>query len=77
MRKPLKETSCKAQAKLLASHPNPDAVIQASISAGWQGLFPDRIASNVHPIRPAAPASLNDIDYTAGMERRSDGSYRI
>ncbi|WP_218619621.1 hypothetical protein [Pseudomonas aeruginosa] len=54
LRKPLKETTCKAQAKQLAGHPNPDAVIQASISAGWMGLFPDRVKSNVHPIRKGA-----------------------
>lgn len=44
-RKPLKESTCKAQAKLLADHPNPDAVIQASINAGWQGLFPERLTA--------------------------------
>jgi uncharacterized protein YdaU (DUF1376 family) len=50
MRKPLSETTCKAQAKQLENHPNPDQVILESISAGWQGLFPDRV-SNVLPMR--------------------------
>lgn len=49
-RKPLSESTCKAQARQLKDHPNPDQVIIESISAGWQGLFPDRV-SNVHPIR--------------------------
>lgn len=54
MRKPLKETTCRAQAKQLEGHPSPDAVVMASISAGWQGLFPDRV-TNVLPIRGGKP----------------------
>lgn len=54
LRKPLTETSCERQAKELAGHSSPDQVILASISAGWQGLFPDRI-SNVTPIRGGKP----------------------
>ncbi|SER51860.1 MULTISPECIES: hypothetical protein [Pseudomonas] len=51
--KPLKKTTCEAQAKLLEDHPDPDAVVQASINAGWQGLFPQGLA-NVHPISDAS-----------------------
>lgn len=29
--------------KDLTGHPNPDAVVEASIKAGWTGLFPDKI----------------------------------
>ena len=68
-RKPLNESTCKAQAQKLKDHPNPDQVIMESISAGWQGLFPDRV-SNVHPIRagkstrPALkPGEFYDVDW--------------
>lgn len=36
-----------------------------------------RPVSNVRPLHPSKIASLDGIDYTAGMERRPDGSYRI
>lgn len=34
-------------------------------------------AANVHPLHPSKITNLDSIDYTAGMERRPDGSYRI
>ncbi|SDI06821.1 hypothetical protein [Pseudomonas panipatensis] len=48
IRKPLTPTSCSQQAAQLATHPNPDSVIAASIASGWQGLFPDRVARSTN-----------------------------
>lgn len=75
--KPLKETTCEAQAVQLAGCANPDAVIEKSIAAGWQGLFPDD-----HGAKPAKTESrhtgLNQIDHRANLgEQNDDGSYPI
>ncbi|WP_235991942.1 helix-turn-helix domain-containing protein [Pseudomonas paracarnis] len=43
IRKPLTKTTCERQAKTLAGHHWPDAVIIQSISNGWTGLFPDKV----------------------------------
>ncbi|NHC53092.1 helix-turn-helix domain-containing protein [Pseudomonas sp. AU8050] len=43
IRKPLTKTTCERQAKTLAGHHWPDAVIIQSISSGWTGLFPDKV----------------------------------
>lgn len=43
IRKPLTATTCAKQAKTLAGHHAPDAVINQSISNGWTGLFPDKV----------------------------------
>lgn len=43
IRKPLTAKTCEQQAKALANHPAPDAVINQSISNGWTGLFPDKV----------------------------------
>lgn len=42
IRKPLTVTMCSQQARLLADHPNPDAVLLQSIGNGWTGLFPEK-----------------------------------
>ena len=41
--KRLTKTTCDRQAKTLAGHHAPDAVINQSISNGWTGLFPERV----------------------------------
>ncbi|MBH3342480.1 helix-turn-helix domain-containing protein [Pseudomonas parafulva] len=41
--KRLTKTTCERQAKTLAGHHSPDAVINQSISNGWTGLFPDKV----------------------------------
>lgn len=51
IRKRLTPTSCKQQARSLAGHPDPDAVIRQSISNGWTGLFPDK----AQPTRNSRP----------------------
>jgi hypothetical protein len=43
IRKPLTAKTCEQQAKALANHPAPDAVINQSISNGWTGLFPEKV----------------------------------
>ncbi|NMX92016.1 MULTISPECIES: helix-turn-helix domain-containing protein [unclassified Pseudomonas] len=43
IRKPLTKTTCERQAKTLAGHHWPDAVIIQSISNGWTGLFPEKV----------------------------------
>lgn len=49
VRKPLTQTTCQYQARQLENHQNPDEVICMSITNGWQGLFPDRVADK--PVR--------------------------
>lgn len=41
--KRLTKTTCDRQAKTLAGHHSPDAVINQSISNGWTGLFPEKV----------------------------------
>lgn len=41
--KRLTKTTCDRQAKTLAGHHVPDAVINQSISNGWTGLFPEKV----------------------------------
>ncbi|WP_038258089.1 helix-turn-helix domain-containing protein [Xenorhabdus bovienii] len=43
IKKPLTETSCRQQAKMLATCSNADQVIMTSIVNSWQGLFPEKI----------------------------------
>lgn len=61
IRKPLTATTCQQQARLLASHPNPDAVINLSIANGWTGLFPEKITHGTGSShRPASRPSAVD-----------------
>ncbi|MCY1289834.1 hypothetical protein D9M70_389440 [compost metagenome] len=76
--KPLKQTTCEAQAEQLANHPNPDEVIRRSIAGGWQGLFPDRVtAGNVHHLPNSRHHGFEDRDYFAGLTQREDGTYAL
>lgn len=45
IKKPLTATTCAKQAKTLAGHHDPDAVINQSISNGWTGLFPEKVVA--------------------------------
>lgn len=73
--KPLKETTCRAQAEQLADHPNADEVIRRSIAGGWQGLFPEKVTSaSVHQHPSAKHTNFDDRDYTAGSRLLEDGS---
>ncbi|MDE9544992.1 helix-turn-helix domain-containing protein [Xenorhabdus bovienii] len=42
IKKPLTETTCRQQAKLLADCSNADQVLRTSITNSWQGLFPEK-----------------------------------
>lgn len=75
--KPLKETTCQAQAKQLADHPNPDEVIRRSIAGGYQGLFPDRVPGNVHHLPKSRHHGFAERDYFDGLTQREDGTYGL
>lgn len=75
--KPLKETTCHAQAKQLAGHPNPDEVIRRSIAGGYQGLFPDRVTANVQHLPSSRHHGFAERDYFDGLTERKDGTYGI
>lgn len=75
IRKPLTAKSCEQQAKALLGHAAPDQVLATSISNGWTGIFPDKIASNVHPFPQSRHTGFADRDYTAGLIQREDGTY--
>lgn len=62
IRKPLTKTSCKQQNALLADHHDADAVIMLSIGNGWTGLFPDKVTSNVHSIKPSRFTNLPPVN---------------
>lgn len=75
IRKPLTAKSCEQQAKALVGHAAPDQVLATSIANGWTGIFPDKLASNVHPFPQSRHTGFADRDYTAGLIQREDGSY--
>lgn len=77
IRKPLTAKSCEQQAKALLGHASPDQVLATSISNGWTGIFPDKLASNVHPFPQSRHTGFADRDYTAGLIQREDGSYAL
>lgn len=78
--KPLKQTTCEAQAAQLANHPAPDDVIRKSIAAGWQGLFPESTAAaagNVHHLPSSRHTGFENRDYFEGLKEREDGTYGL
>jgi hypothetical protein len=75
IRKPLTAKSCEQQAKALEGHAAPDQVLATSISNGWTGIFPEKVASNVHPFPQSRHTGFAERDYTAGLTLREDGSY--
>ncbi len=58
IRKPLTAKTCEQQAKVLAGHPAPDAVINQSISNGWTGLFPEKVLPGAKACKPSAYVGL-------------------
>ncbi|MNJ55432.1 hypothetical protein D3C77_509210 [compost metagenome] len=68
--KRLTKTTCDRQAKTLAGHHAPDAVINQSISNGWTGLFPEKVlpGAQARTGRPAGP----DFDDTSWRTDTSD-----
>ncbi|MFI4842041.1 MULTISPECIES: helix-turn-helix domain-containing protein [Pseudomonas] len=77
IRKPLTATTCEKQAKTLAGHHAPDAVINQSISNGWTGLFPEKVLPGTQANGSSRHHGFNDKDYTSGLKRREDGSYAL
>lgn len=77
IRKPLTAKSCEQQAKALLGHAAPDQVLATSISNGWTGIFPDKVASNVHPFPQSRHTGFAERDYTSGLKQREDGSYAL
>lgn len=75
--KRLTKTTCDRQAKTLAGHHAPDAVINQSISNGWTGLFPEKVLPGAQANGSSRHHGFNDKDYTSGLKRREDGSYAL
>lgn len=62
IRKPLTATMCKQQAKVLEGHYDPDAVLAVSITNGWTGIFPEKVATNVRPIQQSRFVNLPQVN---------------
>lgn len=76
IRKPLTAKTCEQQAKALAGHPSPDAVLRQSIANGWTGIFPEKVETNVRQLPgQSRHVGLDKIDHTIGLTDRGDGTY--
>lgn len=76
IRKPLTAKTCEQQAKVLAAHASPDAVINLSISNGWTGLFPEKAPVVIgHQQIQTKHAGFDQRDYNAGLTAREGGGY--
>lgn len=73
IRKPLTATTCAKQAKTLAGHHAPDAVINQSISNGWTGLFPEKVlpGAGAQGLRPVSEPDFNDSTWAEGLMVRT------
>lgn len=64
IRKPLTAKTCEQQAKALANHPDPNRVLETSISNGWTGIFPEKVM----PGAGGKPSAFNNLPiHTEGM----------
>ena len=63
IRKPLTATTCAKQAKTLAGHHAPDAVINQSISNGWTGLFPEKVLPGAQQGQRRSGPDFNDTSW--------------
>lgn len=61
--KRLTKTTCDRQAKTLAGHHAPDAVINQSISNGWTGLFPEKVLPGAQPGQRRNGPDFNDTSW--------------
>lgn len=52
------EHAARLMVRDLTNHPDPDAVVEASIKAGWTGLFPEKIGG------PREPSRQNQHDHS-------------
>lgn len=73
IRKPLTATTCAKQAKTLAGHHAPDAVINQSISNGWTGLFPEKVLPGAQQRggRQTSEPDFNDSSWAEGLMVRT------
>ena len=71
IRKPLTARMCQQQAKALAGHPSPDAVLNQSIANGWTGIFPDKVSTPAQ----SRHHGFDRRDYTEGLNLREDGTH--
>lgn len=73
IRKPLTATTCAKQAKTLAGHHAPDAVINQSISNGWTGLFPEKVLPGAQQgqRRQTNEPDFNDSTWAEGLMVRT------
>ncbi len=63
IRKPLTATTCAKQAKTLAGHHAPDAVINQSISNGWTGPFPEKVLPGAQQGQRRTGPDFNDTSW--------------
>lgn len=61
--KRLTKTTCDRQAKTLAGHHSPDAVINQSISNGWTGLFPEKVLPGAQQGQRRTGPDFNDTSW--------------
>lgn len=61
--KRLTKTTCDRQAKTLAGHHSPDAVINQSISNGWTGLFPEKVLPGAQQGQRRSGPDFNDTSW--------------
>lgn len=67
MKKPITERAARSMLKDLIGHHDPDAVVRASISNGWQGIFPDKIKPQLKAINGGQHERFNK--YPQGNSR--------
>jgi len=67
IRKPLTATTCAKQAKTLAGHHAPDAVINQSISNGWTGLFPEKVLPGAQQGQRRSGPDFNDTSWADNL----------
>ncbi|MNN06331.1 hypothetical protein D3C81_1191190 [compost metagenome] len=61
--KRLTKTTCERQAKTLAGHHSPEAVINQSISNGWTGLFPEKVLPGAQQGQRRTGPDFNDTSW--------------
>lgn len=78
-RKELTERACQLIAKKLASHPEPDAVLDNSTTNSWTDIYPDSVlpGAGAKNGKQSRHTNLDQINHEDGLERQTDGTYRI
>ncbi|WP_434701522.1 helix-turn-helix domain-containing protein [Pseudomonas sp. D1-36] len=78
-RAPLTLRACEQIAKKLANHPDPDAVLDKSTTSSWSDIYPDSVlpGAGAKNGKQSRHTNLDQINHEDGLERQSDGTYRI